>query len=273
MASSAQNSWSILLTGESSGAYNMALDYALSVSTNDRSVLRLYEWNPRSISIGHHQSSGTVNKSLCMDLGVDFVRRPTGGRAILHSEEITYSVIMPGSGYGFGELYLKVHSAIGKAMARLGINVDLVRTSPLRNSMSPGSRKSTCFVSSAKTELEFNGKKIVGSAGRRYGNAILLHGSILLGDGHKAITDFLDLSAAQTDEMKKELSDKTTNLSEAAGRKVSASELVSPMQKEFSAEFDMELEETALSDELNSQVESLENRFNMMAQREEVEAI
>ena len=273
MASSAANSWSILLTGESSGAYNMALDYALSVSTNDRSVLRLYEWNPRSVSIGHHQSSGTVNKHLCMELGVDFVRRPTGGRAILHSEEITYSVIIPGSDYGFGELYRKVHSAIGRAVARLGINVDLVRTSPLRNSMSPKSRKSVCFVSSAKTELEFNGKKIVGSAGRRYRNAILLHGSILLGDGHKALTDFLDLSAAQMNEMKKEISDKTTNLSEAAGRKVSASELISPMQKEFSAEFDTELEETALSDEMNSQVESLENRFNMMAQREEAEAI
>ena len=251
----------------------MALDHTLAVSTINRSVLRLYEWDPRSISIGHHQSSGIVNKSLCMELGVDFVRRPTGGRAILHSEEITYSVITSGSSYGLEELYLKVHSAIGRAIARIGINVDLVRTSPSRNAMSPRSRKSTCFVSSAKTELEFDGKKIVGSAGRRYGNAVLLHGSILLGDGHKAITDFLDLSTAQMNEMKNELSDKTTNLSEAAGRKISASELVSPMQKEFSAEFDTELEETELLYELNSQVESLENRFDMMAQREEAEAI
>jgi len=251
----------------------MALDYALSVSTIDRSVLRLYEWDPRSISIGHHQSTGIVNKSLCMDLGVDLARRPTGGRAILHSEEITYSVITPGSTYGLGELYLKVHTAIGRAIAQIGISADLVQTSPLRNAFSPRSRQSTCFVSSAKTELEFNGKKIVGSAGRRYGNAILLHGSILLGDGHEALTGFLDISAVEMSEMKKKLSDKTTNLSEAAGRKVSASELISPMLKEFSAEFDTEIEETALSDELNSRVESLENRFNLMTQREKAEAI
>ena len=95
----------------------------------------------------------------------------------------------------------------------------------------------------------------------------------MLGDGHKAITDFLDLSTAQMNEMKNELSDKTTNLSEAVGRKISASELVSPMQKEFSAEFDTELEETELLYELNSQVESLETRFDMLAQREEAEAI
>ena len=88
--------WRLLNTGALSGALNMAIDQALlklHVLGLSPPTLRFYQWQPPAISIGYFQQPQTINLSLCSSLGIDVVRRPTGGRAVLHQNELTYSLI------------------------------------------------------------------------------------------------------------------------------------------------------------------------------------
>ena len=96
MVLSDQNNWRLLSEGSTSGVYNMALDHVLTQNGYEGNLLRLYRWNPRTISIGFHQSPSIVDLNKCKSDGLDIVRRPTGGRAILHDNEVTYSLILRG---------------------------------------------------------------------------------------------------------------------------------------------------------------------------------
>ncbi|RME01602.1 MAG: hypothetical protein D6814_01155, partial [Calditrichaeota bacterium] len=88
------NTWRLILDGPADAFTNMATDVAL-VECVSRPVLRLYAWHPWAISLGFHQSLKAIDRQRCRQEGIDVVRRPTGGRAVLHAEEITYSVVVP----------------------------------------------------------------------------------------------------------------------------------------------------------------------------------
>lgn len=263
MALSDQNNWRLLSEGSSTGVHNMALDYALTQTGGAGNILRLYGWNPRAISIGFHQSPSIVNLDRCKSEGIDLVRRPTGGRAILHDNEITYSLIMRSREFDFEEVYSKIHYAIAAAILNLGIEVNLVNTKPSKGDLNPGSGKSTCFTSAAKTELEYKGKKIVGSAGRQYKDALLIHGSILLGNEHKEIVKYLNLSINKQKYVKSGLDSKTSDLSTILGNRVDPAELVENLIKSFSKIFESKFKEYILSEETVGKVQEYYPKFDL----------
>ncbi|NOR50961.1 MAG: lipoate--protein ligase family protein [Desulfuromonadales bacterium] len=162
----------------------MALDEALlhSVANGDSlPVLRFYRWCPAAVTLGYAQS---VFKDLDLDVcrlaGLDVVRRSTGGRAVLHDNEVTYSVIAPFNAGLFGnsvlDCYRVISEILQKTLVQLGLPAQLV-PGKLRGDRQSG-MKAICFSVPSQYELLINGCKVVGSAQKRHGQAFLQHGSI-----------------------------------------------------------------------------------------------
>jgi lipoate-protein ligase A len=147
-------------------------------------TLRFYAWAPPAVSFGYGQAlEREVDQDACRALGVDLVRRPTGGSAIYHDgpeRELTYSVAATNDDLGIGSDLLASYRWVANALARglraLGARVDIVER---RREYGPV--PAFCFARSGTYELQLDGKKIVGSAQRRHGKSFLQHGSILLG--------------------------------------------------------------------------------------------
>ena len=178
----------LLVTEPLAAAANMALDEALlqvRLARPTRPTLRFFAWAPPAISLGYGQAlDGRIDLDAARDLGLGLVRRPTGGSAILHEGpdlEVTYSVVAAAGDFaGAGELlstYRWIGTALAEGLRRLGAPVDMVPVQP----SDPASMPAFCFARTGSYELEVNGRKLVGSAQRRQGNAFLQHGSIMLG--------------------------------------------------------------------------------------------
>lgn len=164
------------------GAWNMALDFWLwKTHGPDRPpVVRFYQWVRPTVSLGYHQTTEkVVDLKVCQDLGVDVVRRPTGGAAVLHHHELTYSVIATPARLGVAkplEAYERISQALQTALHRLG----LPRADIARPARPAGRLEGFCFAETAHYEITVDGRKLIGSAQRWGRSAVLQHGSILL---------------------------------------------------------------------------------------------
>ena len=162
---------------------NMALDEAIleAVRTNQAPpTLRFYSWNPPCLSIGYAQSVDDADRGAIEELGWDLVRRPTGGKAILHTDEITYSISAPADHplFAGGVLpsYERISLALIAGLERLGLEPELnVAESP-----EPSDGNPVCFQNPGAFEITVTGKKLVGSAQLRRSGTILQHGSLPL---------------------------------------------------------------------------------------------
>ena len=178
--------WRLVRTPPGCAAWNMAVDHALAESAARGAsgpVLRLYAWSPAAVSIGHNQPIRERRESLeeLRARGMEAVRRPTGGRAVLHADEVTYSVAapagLPGLEGGLRGSCARIHAAILAGLARLGIaDLSLHEGAPAAGPR----RASACFATASRSEVAWRGRKLVGSAQRRLPGAILQQGSILL---------------------------------------------------------------------------------------------
>ena len=176
--------WRYLPYAVYSGAENMAIDEALLLTMaqtpDPQPVLRFYGWSPATLSLGYAQSyHKEVDEEACFAEGIDIVRRPTGGRAVLHQFELTYSVIAPEHDPHVAgtviESYLKISQAILKSLNALGVPAEMVACGGLN-----GASSSACFDAPSWYELVVDGRKLVGSAQVRKEGMLLQHGSILL---------------------------------------------------------------------------------------------
>jgi len=160
----------------------MALDEALMDRARETGewVLRVYSWNVPTISLGRNQSArGRYNLDRVHELSLDVVRRPTGGRAILHDREITYSVTAPvGDAGDLRESYHRINRLLLSALQSLGVAATIAN--PATRSAVPG--MAPCFDEPAAGELTLDGRKLAGSAQWRSEDALLQHGSILVAD-------------------------------------------------------------------------------------------
>jgi lipoyl(octanoyl) transferase len=199
-----------------SGATNMRLDNYFCQIADDKSnpVLRFYGWTPNCISIGYHQDQSIINDIRLGDDGFDMVRRPTGGRAILHARELTYSIVMPSLLMTHQKLYSFTHQLIAKALNDLGYPVKLTSGEKKLPRISHTADDFPCFTRSADTEIQYRGKKVVGSAQKILKSSILQHGSILIGSDHKQLIHYLRVTGQQIEKIKSELEQKTICLAD-----------------------------------------------------------
>ncbi len=166
------------------GWANMAIDQTLldRASAGER-WLRLYGWAPSCLSFGRHEPAARrYDASRIAALGLDVVRRPTGGRAVWHGREVTYTVACPGGVGSLRESYLEIHRMILDALRGLGVEADLAP-----RSAAAAVDTGACFARPAGGEILVGGRKVVGSAQLRQGDALLQHGSILLGDDQATV--------------------------------------------------------------------------------------
>ena len=179
--------WRLIVERGASGALNMATDEALLTVAEAGEggrftpTIRLYEWEEPTLTIGYLQKSGPF-----AECGVPFLRRITGGRAVLHDKEITYSIVCHSSHRlfvdGISEAYAVISGCIRKALGDVGIEASgagALKTRPQIGARRAEAKKS-CFHAPARHELLVSGRKLVGSAQRRQKGAFLQHGSILL---------------------------------------------------------------------------------------------
>jgi len=172
------------------GWANMAIDQTLldHAELLGESWLRLYAWEPHCLSFGRHEpATRRYDAERIAALGIDTVRRPTGGRAVWHGQELTYAVAAPSPRFGsLQEAYLEIHDMIGHGLRELGVDAVLAssrRSLPLD--------AGACFSQPAGGEVTVGGRKVVGSAQLRQGGALLQHGSILLADGQSIVRELM----------------------------------------------------------------------------------
>jgi lipoyl(octanoyl) transferase len=210
-------------TGARTGAENMAFDVARAQSVSDgtaASMIRVYRWDPWCISLGRHQDETDIDAARTARDGIDIVRRPTGGRAILHAEELTYSVVMPHEGRGILEIYKLISEALVSGLNLLVPGIEMARSQPNFQKLYKEPGSIPCFSSSARYEIEFEGRKLVGSAQRRIGNAVLQHGSLLLGDAHLRLADYLAIDEPTRHDIRQDMAHHTISLSTVVGETI-----------------------------------------------------
>lgn len=208
----------IILDGAHSGADNMARDAALLQEhrPGDAPVLRLYRWRPWAVSCGYHQGPEGFDAAAIAAAGYGLVRRPTGGRAILHAEELTYAVVGASPSPLFGDTlhdtYLRINEALLLFLRDLGLPADVSGGESRADA-----RGLVCFKSAGRHEINVRGRKLVGSAQRRRGDAFLQHGSILAGPAHLELARFLKPAPGQPAPDRAQLALVTTDLGQLLG--------------------------------------------------------
>lgn len=228
--------WRLISDSEPlTGFENMARDEAILKQVDlgeSLPTIRLYRWSPYCISLGKHQNpEHELNLDKIKEAGIHFVKRYTGGRAVFHSEELTYSVIAPNDVASWsGKLqttYDEISHWLLECLRPLGGDFsmergELVVKTP-RNTVAQA-----CFASTAKSEVVLQGKKFIGSAQRRSKNAFLQHGSIIVGKAHEEMSEYLNLQEGEKSKYEKNLSQNSLSLTEV-GILMNATEL----QKHF----------------------------------------
>jgi lipoate-protein ligase A len=214
-------------SGFHTGEENMAFDRQLMAAFldgrfqqrfgHDSCLWRFYAWRPYAVTIGYNQDISGIDILKCRSAGIDVVRRPTGGRAVFHAEEFTYSFFAESTVQN-AELYRMVHEVIQLALESLGIHAGFCRSTLPRQQGGATAGAVSCFTASARHELQVEGRKLVGSAQRRTRNVLLQHGSLPLSSRHKELCRLMALPEGDAfEEIRDEMERKTTSLEEILG--------------------------------------------------------
>ncbi len=244
--------WHFRLTPPSEGAANMALDEALmrrAGRTGD-AVLRVYGWSAPTLSLGRNQRArGCYDDDAARALGVSFVRRPTGGRALLHHREVTYSVTMPAADPATARAaYDYINGILLGGLARLGVAATRARAT---SAMPPGLRP--CFDAPAEHEIVLGSRKLVGSAQWRRGRALLQHGSILVRDDQPLILRLLKAPAGDAP--------RAATLADALGREPSLEDVASALHEALRAATGDRVPDLAPESQLDLDFAALRNTY------------
>ncbi|MFZ2095456.1 MAG: lipoate--protein ligase family protein [Anaerolineales bacterium] len=252
--------WRLLITPPSRGAWNMAVDEALleSVTQNlSLPCLRLYAWQPPCLSIGYAQPSSDIDQANLSHFDWEWVRRPTGGRAILHTDELTYSVIAsltePRVKGSVLESYQRLSEPLLTALQTLNIPA-------AANPISPGSQQNApvCFEAPSNYEIVAHGKKLMGSAQARRKQGVLQHGTLpLWGDLTRITKVLVYADEGQRQDAAVRLFSHATTVEEILGYKIDWQMVVQAFIKGFQSALNIEFIRKDLSGQEKMRAEQL----------------
>ncbi len=250
--------WRLLNTGEAEGAMNMAIDEAIlrAVAAGlAPATLRFYAWQPACVSLGQAQSANDVDWEACAARGYHVVRRPTGGRAILHTDELTYSVTAPEAeprmAGGIVESYRRLSAGLLEGLRLMSVP-SIEAHHPEAKRQQRASENPVCFQVPSTYEITVGSKKLIGSAQVRREGVVLQHGTLpLTGD----IARICDVLASHPNPVR--VRDRAATVESVLGHAVSFDEAAEPMARGFASALDLELapgdllpQERAWADEL-----------------------
>jgi len=228
--------WRLLKTGFDTAFSNMAIDRAILVANSKGKApptVRLYGWKPAAISIGYFQSlEDEIDLKACRKFGVDYVRRITGGGAVFHDKELTYSIVIseshPQIPKNIMESYGRICGAIMKGLGKLGVDSKYV---PIN-------------------DIVTNGKKISGNAQTRKMNTVLQHGTVLMDvDVDKMFSILKVPNEKIKDKLIADVKQRVTSIKHVLGAEVDFEKVADAMKIGFEEEFDIKLVERTLTNE------------------------
>lgn len=231
--------WRLIYCPPADGPTQMAVDEAIWRAVAEGRVpptLRLYAWEPPCLSLGRHQSAGEVNRDALTAAGYGLVRRPTGGRAILHIDELTYSVAAPLTEPRVrGDILTscqRISQGLLAALSLLGVRDAAVHQQKLPTSTGP-----VCFETPGEFEIAVGGRKLVGSAQARGRGALLQHGALPLTGDIARICAFLRVPVDPA-----QVRARATTLAETLGREVPWDEAARAVAEGFARALELPLE-------------------------------
>lgn len=239
--------WRVIRNITNNGCMNMAVDEAIMTAYREKKTdptLRFYTWNPPTMTIGYFQKmEDEIDIDKCNELNIDYVRRITGGRAVLHDEELTYSIIVdenhPLMHGGITTSYKFISEGLVKGLELTGVNTD-----PLSRGERIGrdNLSSACFNAHSFYEITMNNKKVVGSAQTRKDGVLLQHGSIILNFNVEKLFSVIKIDNPKLkDKLIKFTSNKATGIENEIDSKIDINELqeniIKGMQDHFGVEF------------------------------------
>jgi lipoyltransferase/lipoate-protein ligase len=228
--------WRLLQTGFDTAFSNMAIDRAILVANSKGKVpptVRFYGWNPPAISLGYFQSvSEEIDVNICKKLGVNYVRRITGGGAVFHDKELTYSIVIPEAHPGIPknilQSYGRICNALLQGLQQLGIQGTYA---PIN-------------------DILVDGKKISGNAQTRKENTVLQHGTILLDVDVDTMFSLLKVPNEKVkDKLIRDIKQRVTSIEQIIGKKIRFEEVAEALIIGFEEEFDVELIQGILTKE------------------------
>ncbi|PJZ00866.1 octanoyltransferase LipM [Bacillus vallismortis] len=254
-----KETWRFIDSGNANPAFNMALDEALLYWHSEKKippVIRFYGWNPATLSVGYFQNiKKEINFEAVHKYHLGFVRRPTGGRGVLHDQELTYSVIVseehPEMPATVTEAYRVISEGILQGFRNLGLDAyfAIPRTEKEKESLK-NPRSSVCFDAPSWYELVVEGRKVAGSAQTRQKGVILQHGSILLDlDEDKLFDLFLYPSERVRERMQRNFKNKAVAINELTEKRVTMDEARKAFKEGFETGLNIHLEPYELSQE------------------------
>ena len=212
------NRWRLLDTGALPGRLNMAIDEAL-LRLHEQGAspptLRLYQWEPPAVSLGYCQRRPGIDPAACRNLGLDVVRRLTGGRAVLHLHDLTYAVVA-GVQEGMPSSPALVYDLLCEGLLA-GLRLLGVKAEMGQEKIKPP-QPEVCFLRSSAADIVYRGRKFIGSAQTWQGGSFLQHGSVVLETQTDALAAVFGTEVA-------ELEARLTSLSEILGRSAEAAEV------------------------------------------------
>ncbi|HHV77303.1 MAG TPA: lipoate--protein ligase family protein [Syntrophothermus lipocalidus] len=239
--------WRLIRSGAGEPAWNMAVDEALALVHSQKKdslpVLRLYSWEPPALSLGYFQDVSEVDIGALKDLGIVPVKRVTGGRAVLHYGDLTYSVVATAgrdTPEGVLDSYRYLCRGLLEALASLGVKAELGKAKP-----SSGASEA-CFAVATTADITWKGKKFIGSAQKRWGSTLLQHGSILVTPQERLLTRIF---AREGEAKCQALMQSTTSLHAILGRTPAMSEVEEALIRGFSRALGIRFVEDRLSPE------------------------
>ncbi|KYK23365.1 lipoate--protein ligase [Thermoplasmatales archaeon SG8-52-4] len=240
--------WRLLLTGANTAAKNMAIDRAVLTTNSQGKVLptvRFYEWTPPAISIGYFQSLiEEVDLKMCDKFGVDYVRRITGGGAVFHDDELTYSIVIPEDHNEIPkniiDSYGRICGAIIKGLKNLTIDCEY---KPIN-------------------DIITNGKKISGNAQTRKQQTVLQHGTVLMDVNIEKMFSLLKVPNEKIrDKLISDVKERVTSINNCLGKEVPFNEVAEAMKIGFEDEFDVKLVKGKLTEEEIKLTEKFEKEY------------
>lgn len=228
--------WRLLLTGANTAAKNMAIDRAVLVANSEGKIpptVRFYEWAPPAISIGYFQSlAEEVDLEMCDKHGVDYVRRITGGGAVFHEDELTYSIVIPESHKeipkNIMESYGRICGAIIRGLGNLGIE----------------------SVYKPINDIIADKKKISGNAQTRKHKTVLQHGTVIMDVDVEKMFSLLKVPDEKIrDKLISDVKERVTSVKHVLEKDISFQTVAEAMKKGFEEEFDVKLVEGELTEE------------------------
>ncbi|NDI36460.1 lipoate--protein ligase family protein [Chengkuizengella sediminis] len=255
-----KNKWRFIQSDVYSSAENMAIDEAILLAHSEGKVpptLRFYGWDPATLSIGYFQKSEEIDFDAVKENGIGFVRRQTGGRAVLHDQELTYSMIVsedyPGLPKTVNEAYRVLSQGLLFGFKSLDLKAEMVNlATEEENQKYEAASSSACFDSPSWYELVVEGRKIAGSAQTRQKGVVLQHGSILLELDIDLIFDLLRYSNPKIKErLKQSFAKKAVAINDLRRdlslEPVSLSEVDAAFKKGIAKGLGIELEDSPLT--------------------------